>query len=259
MDLLPEHSIEARKLLGLSQAAVAKDAGVSRPLISQFENGRAIMVDAVKRRLAEYYIEQGYEFPDDDQPGDEDHESEAAEAESEKPRRRRLAPRIPGGTYLVDGHLVPKGVSPGRAELLLGEASDNHEEIAEFLLDDRPVHPIEVDGFFGSSFDHSPVNAQLDQAARVIVLMARNYLLLTRLRGEDAAADSVLISRGHCSDCDEPDPEYLRTNAGVVALALDAGFASLSGLSESARGELVSRLARRAAQVREEVGELRAA
>lgn len=256
MDLLPEHSIEARRLLGLSQAAVAKDSGVSRPLISQFENGRAIMADAVKRRLADYYIDQGYDLPespeqDEAEGGDEDHEAPAP--------RRRLAPRIPGGTYLVDGHLVPKGVSPGRAELLLGEVSDNHDEIAEFLLDDRGVSPVEVDGFFGSSFDYSPVNAQLDEAARVIVLMARNYLLLTRLRGEDEAAGSVLISRGHCSDCEEQDSEYLRTNAGVVALALDAGFSSLAGLSEGARGELVSRLARRATQARDEVGDLRAA
>ncbi len=60
--LLPEHSIEARQLLQLSQAKVATESGINRAYLSQFENDKRILKDAENDALYDYYDEQGIDM-----------------------------------------------------------------------------------------------------------------------------------------------------------------------------------------------------
>ena len=57
--LQPEQSIEARELLNLSQAKVARETGINRTYLSQFENGQRILKDAENDALYGYYDTQG--------------------------------------------------------------------------------------------------------------------------------------------------------------------------------------------------------
>lgn len=60
LTLTPAQSAEARNALGLSQAAVANETGLSRVYLSQFEGGKRILEDQWLDKLIECYEEKGW-------------------------------------------------------------------------------------------------------------------------------------------------------------------------------------------------------
>jgi len=211
MHILPKHSRDAREMFSLSQTVVGRGAEISRTYLSQWENESKILPDATLVRLHDYYESMGYEFPADDADiGDEP--AQAATGAPAAPAARGTA--IPGNTYLVDGHLIPKAIRPGAVENILDEIHAGDTLIAEFLEDAAEVLPIITEGFLSDEVDTKPVEDQRATALVVMAVMAKNYLLSRQLRGDDEF-EMVAIA-----GVEDHAQEYLRTNAGAIAQAI---------------------------------------
>lgn len=232
MQITPKQSVEAREMLSLSQAAVAKGADVNRSYLSQWENENKILPDTTLIRLQAYYEEMGYQMPEESW----DLDDEDLDDEPQPRRAGKSAPALPAGTYLVDGYLVPKGVTPGRAENLLAEIHENNAAIQAFLADDTEVVPVRMKTNVFQDLlvpeeelqDHSAVHEQAAAARNAVLLMARNYLNLITLRGEGEVVEGLEpVEEGE----QDVDPAYLLTNAGVVARALGGAPAACQQLS----------------------------
>jgi len=232
MHITPKQSKDAREILAVSQASVAKGAKISRTYLSQWENETKILTDGPLVRLRNYYEELGYEFlADGSETGDAPVVAPAAApAVSAAP----AGPVPPEGTYYLDGHVVPNGIRRGVADNLLADIQTGDEAIAGFLEDDLSVEPAEkgfLDEWFGDEEDDgSPVQAQLQvqrvKALVVVAWMARNYLRLVQLHGGTEFMDRLELVEG-----EDHDPEYLKTNAGAVAQILSQAPADFEQLN----------------------------
>jgi len=223
MNILPKHSKDAREMLSLSQSVVARGAEINRSYLSQWENETKILPDSTLVRLHDYYESMGYEFPEVADIG-----QEPAQAAPAAPVVSPASgPALPGNTYLVDGHLIPKAIRPGVVENILEEIHAGEILVAEYLADTTEIEPVVTeDGFFfEGEIDHTPVENQRAAALAVMAVLAKNYLLLKQLRGDDEF-NLVEIASG-----EDHSPEYLKTNAGAIAQALSHAPADFERLN----------------------------
>jgi len=231
MQITPKHSKDAREMLTLSQSVVGRGAELSRTYLSQWENESKILPDRTLIRLQAYYEKMGYEFPAGDGVS-----QEPAPAPSEAPAdplRPAVPPAraaLPYNVYQLDGYLIPKGIRRGVAENILDELHAGEALIADYLGDATEVEPVVSDGGWTADEEVDPAPAekvenQRAAALAVMAVMARNYLLLVRLRGDDEF-DAVEIASG-----EDHSPEYLMTNAGVIAQALSHAPADIERLN----------------------------
>lgn len=58
--LTPDQAVKARESLNLSQAKAAREAGVNRPYLSEFERSKRVLDDGDQTKLLEYYIGLGW-------------------------------------------------------------------------------------------------------------------------------------------------------------------------------------------------------
>ncbi|ODS23028.1 hypothetical protein AB835_11100 [Candidatus Endobugula sertula] len=133
--LQPEQSIEARELLNLSQA---KETGVNRAYLSQFENGKRILKDAENDALINYYDEQGL---------DVDALRQKANQEEQKiPINPDLTPVYSINPYRIrDGIVISSHLANDTVEALMNEYHNLDSQIEQAL--EQPI----VRGLFGLS------------------------------------------------------------------------------------------------------------
>jgi len=229
MNMLPKYSKDAREMLSLSQSVVARGAEINRSYLSQWENETKILPDSTLVRLHDYYESMGYEFP-----AVADVVQEPAQAAPAAPAAPAVSPApgpaLPSNTYLVDGHLIPKAIRPGVVENILEEIQAGEILVAEYLADTTEVEPVVTEGGWWSDedegeVDHAPVETQRAAALAVMAVLAKNYLLLKQLRGDDEF-NVVEIAGG-----EDHSPEYLKTNAGAIAQALSHAPADFERLN----------------------------
>lgn len=225
MSITPNQSRVARESLGLSQSAIAKGCGLNRSYLSQWECENKILPDAALIRLRRYLEEQGYKFPDDEDGGEDSRESRwgGLQGAPKGPEQVPVVQRVPEGTRVVDGFLVPRGLRPGLVENLLDELERVDALIAGWLANDAEVLPLVTESFWnGEEVDDSAVRLQAEQAGVVLGLMARWYLLVKRLRGEAVdGLERVVLTTGRVVDADEVDDSDKRTNAGFLSVLLE--------------------------------------
>lgn len=162
---------DARAALALSQGKVASDLKVNRAYLSLFESGRYVFADSVLTALRDYYEQHGYTFQQASKPKKADNKL-SAESETHE------------STRVMDGFVVPGALDAETAEALLAEYAENRAKL-DALCEHKPREH-GVGFFFG--VDESEVR---ERRREVLMLMARNYVLVEQLHGHATVLDCV--------------------------------------------------------------------
>lgn len=164
----------ARSALQLSQGKVAGDLNINRTYLSQFENGRYLFCNSKLKALREYYENEGYNFP--------------VENENEQSDFSEVFPDVNTQTHgdyqpkVMDGFVIPDQIEDINADAILSEYADNCRSIKVLCQ-----QPIKKDWLFGID------EADCEQKAQdVLTLMARNFTLIERLHGHDTVMPSPI-------------------------------------------------------------------
>ena len=125
---------KARESLGLSQASVSRDTGINRTYLSRFESAVQILSDSDLQSLQDHYANLGFDFSEI--VGTENIDQELYGDGAQTVKRESCT--------IIDGFLIPEGITPSKAEDLLDELK-RHEKIIEEELSSAPNQ-----GFFGA-------------------------------------------------------------------------------------------------------------
>lgn len=169
----PTESIRAREFLALSQARVARDTGINRSYLSQYESGKRILEDRWKLALKDYYVSLGWDPHLDPE--------DLIEPERELEPPFNLVSRDGFEIALSDMEAV---------EILLEEFYESGDQLE--LLEQVPIER----GFFG---ELEAADA-LWQCRQYLAHTARQVEILRSLRGhskltEEAASNAADISK----------------------------------------------------------------
>ena len=166
--LQPEASIQARDLLNLSQARVAKDTGINRAYLSQFENGKRILKDAENDALYNYYDEQGLDVAELKQP-------QQPEALPSQPELKPVYSVNP--LRIKDGMVITRDLDSETVEMLMVEYYDLQQQIEQTLK-----QPVKRGVIFGG-IDHETT---FNRVLPVLLQCYRLYQLKLILQGQEA-------------------------------------------------------------------------
>jgi len=178
--LTPDQAIAARESLKLSQAKVAKDTGINRGYLSQFEGSKRVFEDDKLTTLEDYYLGLGWQ-PD--------------EATRNAPVDQLLNSDKHGLT-IIDGFVVAPAAIGFEAERLLEEYYEADQEIQSLLEQESEK------GLFGGLDQEATLKA----CYRPLVLMARQYEIQKIIQGQfedkyheaDLEQTSSIRSLGDC-------------------------------------------------------------
>lgn len=184
--LTPELSAQARSELGLSQAKVSKEIGLSRGYLSQFESGKRVLADDQVSALQEYYLSAGWK------PADE---------QEEKP--------VEASVLIIDG-LVVAGQIDGSIDDLMQEYYDTKSEIDKLRSADIQR------GWFGG-LDHE---AAEEDGKKLLLLYRRLDEIKDILQGRAQSSQEVGIIE---EDDIQTLGEYIDMLAGKIAVQAESG------------------------------------
>jgi len=156
--LTPDQAVMARETLSLSQARVAKDTGINRAYLSQFEGSKRVLEDRPLANLYEYYVEQGWK-PE-------------AEASTASVKQRLSSDKH--DLIIMDGLVIAPKAFAFDAEALLDESYEIEEEIVR--LKQQKLKR----GLFGG-LDKSEA---MDSCIRPLILMNRQCEIREILQGK---------------------------------------------------------------------------
>ena len=167
--LTSSQAVAARTALNLSQSKVAKDTGLNRTYLSQFESGSRILEDRWQSILHDYYQGAGWV------PSAHAASSEQAPAPSNSASCLKIR----------DGFLISGALQDAEVESLLSDYYDNQVEIEAISASEAPK------GMF---------NAVREDRARVPVsklfaLTCQQDTILRRLRGHNVAVEPNTMDR----------------------------------------------------------------
>ncbi len=187
--LTPDLAIQAREQLKLSQSKAAKESGINRAYLSQFEGSKRVLDDSQLERLAEFYSSLGWKPP-----------SEATESTQEQ-----LLNSDKHGLTIIDGFVIAPDTLEIGAESLLDEYYEIEEEIKE--LKAQKVKR----GLFGGLDEHEAQS----QCLRPLVLMARLCEIKQVLQGR-LDIDSI--------EADKNDHATVQTVGDYIEVLLQYGI-----------------------------------
>lgn len=167
--LTPEQCVQAREVLGMSQSKVAREAGIPRPYISQFESGKRLLEDRLLSALKAFFIQAGWEPLGDIQPA----VGECVVALGGK------------GSTFRDGFAIPDGLDPNEVEVLLAEYHDNTQQISDIR-----GRPLKREFIFGEIEEERA----MDSAVELLLLGYRQAQIKQILHGQSPEADQVDLS-----------------------------------------------------------------
>lgn len=156
--LTPDLAIQAREQLNLSQSKAAKESGINRAYLSQYEGNKRVLDDSQLERLAEFYGSLGWKPP-----------TEVAELTQEQ-----LINSDKHGLKIIDGFVIAPEAFDIGAEVLLDEYYELEEEIKELKTKELKR------GLFGGLDEHDAK----DQCIRPLALMARLCEIKQVLQGQ---------------------------------------------------------------------------
>ncbi|HCS28659.1 MAG TPA: hypothetical protein DIW43_14450 [Spongiibacteraceae bacterium] len=161
-DITPATAIAARKELGLSQAMVAREIGLNRSYLSDFEGGKRILEDRWLEALFSFFLAEGW-LPADTEP--EVVGTEVAQQSEDSSATNFFA--------CADGFIIAKPAIDEEVESLLDELYDNNERIRG---EKQRLLPR---GFLGGLDEADAVETCLPALA----MMARQYEITQQLHG----------------------------------------------------------------------------
>jgi transcriptional regulator with XRE-family HTH domain len=163
--ITPDLATEAREQLKLSQAKVARDTGINRPHLSEFERSKRILNDPQLEALHTYFVGLGWE-------PSEDTNIESAE---------QLLSSDKHSLTITDG-FVAIDLPPGDLDQLLEEFYDNQQKIEE--LKKEPAARAVI-GWIHEG------EAQ-KQLIEVLLLIARQYEIVQIIHGQHEILINVI-------------------------------------------------------------------
>jgi len=170
--LTPDQAVIARKTLNLSQAKVAKDTGINRAYLSEFEGSHRVLEDRRLVTLFDYYVGNGWE------PGSDDYDVPV----------KQLLDSDKHDLTIIDGFVVAPKSFTSESEVLLDEYYTISQELLELKLCKLKR------GLFGW-LDESEA---LKKCVRPLVLMSRQYEIIQILHGQ-LDSDYSGVDRGDTS------------------------------------------------------------
>lgn len=127
MKITTKQARAAREYLGLSQAAVCKGTGISRNIMSAFEQKKIVLGDEMQDRLRNYFVEKGAEIPEPD--------AVDVPSSDQPDHRSTLSTIVEDRDFqIIEGFCVPAGLSRDAVEDLFAELEEVEEEIDELRL-----------------------------------------------------------------------------------------------------------------------------
>ena len=157
--MTPDIAAKAREQLKLSQALVAKETGISRSYLSQYEGSKRILEDHLISALEEFYKSNGW-------TADEKHQEQSVEQALNSPDHDLI---------IADGFVVAQeALADYILDDLLDEYYTNNAEI------DRLAKQEIERGFFGGFNEESAYS----ECAIPLALMARQYQIIQILQGK---------------------------------------------------------------------------
>lgn len=150
--LNPDDALYAREMLNLSQAKVAKDTGLSRSYLSQYESGKRVLEDKWMRALKGYYENLGWVAPEPKEPDEMD-------------------------VCLVrsrDGFVISEDLTDKTVESLLDEYYSNAERIEGIQQSELRR------GFFGGIDEENSMKSVL----AITLLSHRQFIIKQLLHGQ---------------------------------------------------------------------------
>lgn len=151
-------AVAARAAVSLSQSRVAKDTGISRAYLSQFESGKRILEDRWLTALNSYYREHGW----------------SPEAGDSVPAEQQAI-----GIRMRDGFQISAALNDSQVEQLLDAYYDNQLQIEELAASEVPR---------GSIFQSVAKEKALKLAFKLLCLTAQQDGIVRQLRGQDVVA-----------------------------------------------------------------------
>lgn len=155
-------AVAARSALNLSQAKVAKDIGLSRAYLSQFESGKRILEDRWQSSLLEYYKTKGWS-------------PEAASA--------LTTGTEPSSIKIRDGFQVSDALDDAEIEELLNTYYENQVKIEILASTEAPK------GFFEGISEERAQKPTLE----LLSFACHQDVILRRLRGQNKIIDCLAI------------------------------------------------------------------
>ncbi|MEE4384047.1 MAG: helix-turn-helix transcriptional regulator [Pseudomonadales bacterium] len=172
--LSPESVRAAREAAGLSQARLARLAGINRSYLCQYENGVRILRDWERERLSEA-LGSGSAGAASLAPRDGSSVEEVPAKPEEEARAPRAAAALTTDCRVMDGYAVPLGCAAEDAESFL----DEMHRVLDRLSTIWGQHP---PGFF-EELAGAPDADELREEAKLLAL--RFVVLLGALQGDD--------------------------------------------------------------------------
>ena len=158
--LTPDRAIAARESLSLSQSLVARETGIARSYLSQFENSKRVLEDSQLEELNDYYMSQGW----------------TPSEESMKQSPEQLINSGKHGLTIADGFVVCQ--YPAANGYIVEDLLDAYYENSQ-LIHDALNQKLER-GFFGGLDEEEA----LKDCLRPLLLMARQYEIKQILSGQ---------------------------------------------------------------------------
>lgn len=201
-NLTPNDFYEARNALGLSLAQVARESGINRNFLSNFEKKKHFLSAQALAKLRDFYLNIDPSVFDGEEAPEQLEKAEPEKAKSdvaviaEKPVKRDTVSLLAEMGYrLVDGRYVaPSETDEDLIDVAREAMTDIDDELAKLLKVPLPTKEV---GFF--SYDKELDQKQaFDSAMRVVILLARKQLEHDKMQGfaqlEPTEGESVSLS-----------------------------------------------------------------
>jgi transcriptional regulator with XRE-family HTH domain len=189
-NLTPQDFYEARNSLGLSLAQVAKESGINRNYLSNFEKKKYFLDEQAKARLRDYYVglepsvfdatETVADIVEAEQTSEE---AKPAIAETEKApvKRSTVALLADLGYRMVDGRYLAPSATEDDFINDVRETMTDIDDAMEALINE-PL-PTKEAGFFSGDAVELDYPQALPKALEVVKLLARKQLQHDVLQG----------------------------------------------------------------------------
>lgn len=218
-DLSPDNFHKARVSLGLSIAKVAKETGINRNYLSNFEKNKQFLDDKTKAKLRDHYelmdkdifnfeepedIDTGAEDIDQSEPDFDPEKSPKAKTKKQSIQSKKDAVNLLSslGYRLVDGkYIAPSSIDEDTIENEAEAIEDINEQLSSLLDEQLPV----------GGFIFSGVNREksLSKGVQALALMAKKQLHHEKLQGE-SPLEPIIVEGGTVFDFKEKELSELK-------------------------------------------------
>lgn len=186
--LSPTDFYEVRNSLGLSLSSVAKEAGINRNYLSNFEKKKYFLDDTAKAKLRDFYLSLDPTAFDSVGSQDETQPDtlETVTESNKKHRRSAVSALSEMGFRLVDDrYVVPSATDEEIIEECRERMNSIDDELSNLLLEPLPVKESKTFDFFSDGELKISKREALQRAVRALTLLSQKQLHHEAMQGSE--------------------------------------------------------------------------